>query len=434
MKRILDAYRGKKHAAADTIAQQWLKFSRLGIGKNGKAKAAQLADLMHAATLAGADPSKTDEETRLKPGYDALRAQYQALPLAGRELFKTVRDAYKGQADELDKILLDNVRKAQEIAQRQADEQFQEELARIDAARMSPAARADAREEAEQNYAAQSTKAKWSMKARLTKMRIAFEASRVEEPYFPLARFGRYFVMVRDVDGKVLTFSRRENAADRDRLAADMRRAYPTATVEVGVTENGAEIRQAMDPRLVAEIEQIVGGAGLDSATMTTVLDQIWQRYLTTMPDLSTRKRFIHRKGVAGFDTDALRAFSSHMFHAAHQMGRLKYGLELQELTNNAADQARKSDDVTRGMTLANELKLRHKWVMNPTGGRFAQTMTSTAFVWYLGATPAAAVVNLTQTPMIGIPMLAGHFGSFTRAAAAVLKASYDSVAGDMAQ
>jgi len=430
VKRALDAYRGKKHAEADDVAQQWLKYARLGFGKDGKARAAVLADLMHEATLAGIDPSKTDQETRAKTGYEALRARYMALPPAGRKLFGTVRDAYRSQADELDKILLDNVRKAQEIAQRQAEQHYRDELARIEQAKLSPMAKKDALAEAENAYKAASTKAQWSMKARLTKMRIAFEASRVDGPYFPLSRFGRYFVTVRDVDGSVLSFSRRERAADRDRLAKEMGAAYPAAKIETGVMENASELRQAMDPRVIAEIEAIVGGAGLNSTTMTTVLDQIWQRYLATMPDLSTRKRFIHRKGTAGFASDALRAFSSHMFHAAHQMGRLKYGMELQELTNQASDQARKSDDVSRGMTLANELKLRHQWVMNPTGGRFAQTMTSTAFVWYLGATPAAAIVNMTQTPMLGIPVLAARFGSFTKAAGAILKASYDSVAG----
>ena len=430
VKRQLDAYRGRKHAEADEVAQQWLKYARLGFGKDGKAKAAELADLMHAATLAGVDPSKTDAETAAQPAYPELRRRYQALPPAGRELFKKVRDAYRAQADELDRILLDNVRKAQEIARARAEAEYREELARISAAKMTPQARKKAMEDADRAYKGAATKALWSMKARLTRLRMAFEASRVAEPYFPLARFGRYFVTVRDVDGTVLSFSRRERAADRDRLARDLAAAFPAAKIETGVMENASDLRGAMDPRLVAEVEEIIGGAGLDPSTMTTVLDQIWQRYLATMPDLSARKRFIHRKGTAGFDADALRAFSSHMFHAAHQMGRLKYGMELQELVNQTADQARKADDPTRAMTLANELRHRHQWVMNPTGGKVAQTMTSAAFVWYLGATPAAALVNMSQTPMLGIPILGARFGGMTKAAAALLKASRDSVAG----
>ena len=70
-------------------------------------------------------------------------------------------------------------------------------------------------------------------------------------------------------------------------------------------------------------------------------MDQIWQRYLQTMPELSMRKRFIHRKGTVGYGGDALRSFASPMFHSAHQMGRLKFGLELEDALNQAVDQAR---------------------------------------------------------------------------------------------
>jgi hypothetical protein len=392
----------------------------------GKDKTAALADLMHEATLAGIDPAKTDGETRVKPGYDNLRAAYQKLPQAGRDVYTAVRDAYRAQSDELDRILLDNARKAQEIAARRAEDRFRKELDRIAQSGLSKEARKDAEEDAQKAHDSEVARARYSAKARITKLRMAFESSRVDDPYFPLARFGRYFVTVRDVDGTILSFSRREGAAERDRLAAEMHRAFPHAKIETGVMEEAADLRSAMDPRLVAEIEELLGGADVGPE----IMDQIWQRYLETMPDLSIRKRFIHRKGTAGFQADALRSFANHMFHAAHQMARLKYGLELQELTNNAAEQAREADDTTKAMTLSNELKKRHIWVMNPTGSSVAQTMTSTAFVWYLGSTPAAALVNMTQTPMIGIPVLGGRFGSLTKATAALMKAAADTVAG----
>lgn len=164
---------------------------------------------------------------------------------------------------------------------------------------MSEFDRKAAIEEAERNHVAARTRAQWSMKARLTRLRIAFEASRVQEPYFPLARFGRYYVAVRDVDGSIMSFSKRERAADP-----------------------------------------------------------------------------------------------------------------------------------TRGVTLSNELKKRHQWVMNPMGAKWSQAINSTAFIYYLAATPAAAIVNTLQTPMMGIPILGARFGGTAKAAAALAKASADSVAG----
>lgn len=433
VKRLMDAYRGKKHAAMDEVAQEWRKYARLGRGPlagSGKARAAELAGLMHDATLAGIDPSKTDAETSGQPGYAELRKRFTAMPQAGRDLFEKVRDIYRAQSDEMDSILLDNVRKAQEIAQRKVEKDYRRELADIARSGLKPDARKEAEEKAARKYKDGRLRAQYSMKARLTRLRQVFESSRVPEPYFPLARFGRYFVSVQDVDGSPLSFSLREHAADRDRLAAALRKEFPAAEVKVGVMDEKASARDAMDPRLVAEMEKIVGGMGLDKEATARMLDQLWQGFLHTLPDLSVRKRHIHRKGVAGFEGDALRAFASHMFHAAHQMGRLKYGLELTELVNEAVDQAKEADDPTRAVTLTNELRKRHDWVMNPQGSKLAQGITSAMFVWYLAATPAAAIVNLSQTPMLGIPILGARLGGMGKAAAALTRASADLVRG----
>ncbi|NKB96818.1 PLxRFG domain-containing protein [Ochrobactrum intermedium] len=74
---------------------------------------------------------------------------------------------------------------------------------------------------------------------------------------------------------------------------------------------------------------------------------------------------------------------------------------------------------------LANELRKRHQWVMNPTGSQFAQNITSAAFVWFLAGSPAAAAVNLAQTPMMGIPILGAKFGT-AKTTSALLRASAD--------
>jgi N12 class adenine-specific DNA methylase len=426
VKRLMDAFRGQKHAAADEIAGDWLKYIRLGFMGKDKSKAQELSDLMHDATLAGVDPAKTDEETKAKAGYEGLRKRFLAMSPKGRALYVNVRDAYWEQQRELDDILLDNVRKAQEIALARADERYKRTMQQIRDRGLTGPDRRKAEEDATSAHKAETTKQRWAAKARMTKLRIAFENNRVEDPYFPLGRFGRYFVTVRDLDGSVLTFSKFERAADRDRFAADVHRDYPAGKVEVGVMEQGSDLRRAMDPRIVAEIEEILGGAGVDGE----IMDQIWQRYLESMPDLSSRKRYIHRKGTSGYSGDALRVFSSHMFHSAHQLARLKYGLELQDLVDKAFDQAKEADDPTRGVTLANELSKRHEWVMNPTGSKVAQTMTSAAFVWFLAASPAAAAVNTSQTVMLGLPILAARFGNLTKASQALIGASYDSIKG----
>ncbi len=264
----------------------------------------------------------------------------------------------------------------------------------------------------------------------MTQLRLQFESSRLPGPYFPLARFGQYFVSLKNAEGEVISFSRFEREAERRQWVrqnwATIQKEQPGLTKEEGVLDDGDGLRQAMDPRIVGEIDMLLSNAGVDKA----VMDAVWQRYIATMPDLSKRKRFVHRKGMAGFQGDALKAFASAMFHGAHQMARLKYGMDLTETINNAADQARRADDPTRAGMLVNEMRKRHAWVMNPTGSRAAQAVTSAMFVWYLAASPASAIVNMTQPVMLGVPILGARLGGMAKATAAIMKAAADTVSG----
>ena len=48
---------------------------------------------------------------------------------------------------------------------------------------------------------------------------------------------------------------------------------------------------------------------------------------------------------------------------------------------------------------------------MNPTSSVLSQKITGMGFVWMFGVSPAAAAVNLTQTPVIAGPVLGARYG-----------------------
>ncbi|PZU81243.1 MAG: hypothetical protein DI528_21595 [Shinella sp.] len=426
VKRMMDAYRGDKHDAAAQVIDGWrgIIASKAYVTID-KGRAQQISDVMHEATLAGIDPSITTAEEMSKPGYRELRAKYTALPPKARQLFQDVRDAYREQADELDELLLDNIRKAQQIALENAEQAYKRQLEDIAAQNLNPIDRRKAEEDAASKYKSDSTRDRWRMKARMTKLRQEFEQSRVEPPYFPLARFGRYFVVAKDIDGGVLHFSRHEKKADMTFALDAIRKELPNAVIQSGVIEQNKAAREAMDPAIVAKLDEMLKDANVDES----VRDALYQRYLATMPDLSMRKRQIHRKGTPGFNRDAFRVFASTMFHSAHQMARLKYGLDLQENLNRAREQAQDVDDSTETMTLYNEFARRDEWVRNPTGAAVTNWITSAAFVWYMGASPAAALVNASQTVMLGVPMLGSRYG-MAKASTELLKAVRQYAAG----
>ncbi|MBI1202599.1 MAG: PLxRFG domain-containing protein [Rhodopseudomonas sp.] len=422
LKRTMDAFRNRKQVDADKVVNKWRKV----IGKNGKSAKA-LADIMHDSTLAGVDPSNTDMETAAKTEYADLRKRFMALSPAARAMYGEVRDDYVAQAKELDQILLEKIQKAMDQQVTDAERRHEAELEDIRDLGLTGQAKDDAIAKADRRLAVAKQKLQFGTKARMAALRKSFEATRVPDPYFPLARFGDYFVTVKNDDGKVISFSRRETAAARNVLEREMRKAYPGMEIDTGVLSNANNVKEGMDPRLMAEVSDILGGAGVDDE----VMDAIWQRYLSTMPDLSIRKRFIHRQGVAGFHEDALRSYASHMFHAAHQMARVKFGGDLQELVNQARDQvktAAPSEKILAGK-IANELELRHQWVMNPENASWATKATSLGFVYFLGMSPASAVVNLSQTAIMGVPIIGSRFG-MGKAISGLMAASRDFIAG----
>jgi len=428
IKRKMDAYRSGRHDAAAEVMDRWRKYISTGFLAVDKSKSQALADLMHDATLAGIDPSLTTEEERAKPGYDRLRKRFTAIAPIGQKLFTDVRDAYREQADELDRLLLDNVRKAQEMAKQQAEREFKARLADIEASDLNPIDRRRRVEDAQNKHKAAMTKSTWASKARMTQLRVMFESNRVPDPYFPLARFGDYFVSVKtprkdeagDIVGyDVLHFSRHEKAREMEQALAELRSEFPDAMVTSGMLSKGGELKSAMDPRVVGELDKLLASANVGD----DIRDALYQRWLQTMPDLSMRKRAIHRKGIAGYNTDAFRVFASTTFHAAHQMARLKYGLELQENVNLAEEQAKAVDHNQKEMALVNELFKRHQWTLNPTTKPLTNWITGAAFVYFLGATPAAALVNASQTIMVGVPVLSAKFG-FARSSSELVKAT----------
>ena len=443
VKRAMDTYRGDKHGEYDQHAQRWMKFN----GTNKK-HAQALADLMHESTIAQVDPSqpyspdlseaekvilkrqpkseaaarireKIEAEPARKEAYDALAERFSQLPEEGKALYRDTRDLYAKQAKELDKIIEENVERTMKMAIDKAKEKYEANVEEAKAELKGEDLKKElARLQAD--YAKESGLAKYKNRARITALRQVFEANRLAGPYFPLARFGEYFVAVRDENGDMISFNKFEGLAEARKFEQEAKKANPKHQIKSGVMSNRDAVRGAVDPKFLADIEGILEQSGVPN----DVQDEVWQRYLATMPDLSMRKKFIHRKGTAGYSRDALRAFASNMFHGSHQMARLKFAPQLTEALDQMRKQGEESDKPVDAGLLVNEFERRHEWVMNPQGNALAQGLSSAAFIWNLSLTPAAAIVNTSQTFMMGVPVLGSRLGGQGRALVELAKAS----------
>lgn len=452
-KEEMDALRNQWHAKTDEVAQAWRKL----IARNGEANK-EMMDLMHEATIAGVDPSRpfvrrvdnlaakareyvsrfgadapewavamVSRENAKQEAHKALKARYDKLPEDFKAMFVRVRRAYQELGDEFEKTVIENAKKAMQLNIKRAKQRYEDDLRAIDDEGLEGDERAARLAAADKRLEEAKARADWNRGARLSALRAKFESNRIDGPYFPLARFGNFFLTVRDEDGKVISFSKFETERKQQQAAQEWQ-GQTGITVQMGVLSEPGAARKQVDPNFVADIEEMIGEAGAGDA----VMDAIWQRWLDTLPEMSVRRSRMHRKGTEGFDRDAFKAFGRQLFHGAHQLARLKYAQDMQQNLDDARREAANADDPNRAGLIVNEMERRNDFVMNPTGSAWAQAATSAAFVYYLAVTPAAAIVNLTQTTIVGIPVLSSGFrgANLGTAAVALTKAARDFING----
>lgn len=243
---------------------------------------------------------------------------------------------------------------------------------------------------------------------------------------------GKTLEAVREGDGWILQDKANEFVFERfdSALAAEEQAAKLRRDGMLNVRQGRLAELKAEDVAGVGEFAAGALGIMRDAGASRDLMDSVYQHYLQFLPSLSMRKQFIHRKKTLGYLNDALNVFARNMLHQAHQLAKLEAGHDLQQILDDVAEQAHKLEggydpetgeaaDSTLAGNIREEIKLRHQWVMNPENAPWTSWTSAAGFVWYLGASPAAALVNLTQTAVVAYPVLGAKFG-FGKAGAAL--------------
>lgn len=398
-----------------------------------------MSRLMHEATIAGVDPSAAYETLTFADARGA-RVPYSRVAVAAR--IKELRGQMRGRPGDDKTAMIDEVLSLRGMGQREKARRaaYPRLVARF--AELSPAGQAVFRETRDR-YQQQSDRLQAALEARIKDLKIPdaqkrttiemlrrqFEAARVDGVYFPLQRFGDYWIAGKDARGDDF-FLMFEGYRDFARAEKNLRATGYTVTA-IGRKDTNYKAKDAPPGTFVAEII----GQLKKSGAPDKVQDDIYQLYLCSLPELSTRKHSIHRKAVAGYSEDAMRAFAKNAFHGAHQLARLRYSHQLEstlERLQETADHRRQGDPITPAAAnatdaLLGELRRRHDWIMNPTDALWANAASAIGFSFYLGVTPAAALVNLTQPALTTIPVLGARFG-FAKAGRRVLAAQRDAI------
>ena len=260
----------------------------------------------------------------------------------------------------------------------------------------------------------------------IEKNQLKWLADKVEEihqakrrGYIPFTRFGNAGIAVTK-DDKTVFFDtveapeidfrnwRRDRAVDKRH--AEIKAEFPESKgfKVVGpfdmVTGSGAP---AID---MAAFDQLMRLAQVDDAQRADIED----RMKTALKKRGFRKHFLQADNIAGYSVDFERALAEYTVGLAGYLARRRFAPQW--------DAAIGAIPAAKGQ-LTNYAREYRTYINSPV--EELQFMRQTAYVYYLAAVPATAVLNLSQVPLITIPYLnqfinSGRLGiEMTRAYAA---------------
>jgi len=343
----------------------------------------KLADVMHFSTLISKDPATN----KTNP---ALNRMWGELTPENQKLYEEMRDFYKNN-HELYHTLLDEQLEASTLPQ----------------------------------------EAKSKLMASIKKM---YEDGKKLYPYFPLMRYGQFWVRVGK--GKEGEFHMFESATDRDLFVMERvrqlneggdKRSREEMIKDLDIDEGNdltsARRKDDSASDMLKQIFNTIDSSKQDGEVKSEALkDEIYQLYLQTLPDRNFRRQYLKRQGKAGFSGDIQRNFINMGTNTANQLARIKYGPTIMNQLERAESSLVGNPDKARLGELVSEMRIRAESQVRPDpesglGYDLAKLANTSAFLWMMTSVKTM-VTQFTSIPIFVAPVLASKHGTAKTAAA----------------
>jgi hypothetical protein len=261
--------------------------------------------------------------------------------------------------------------------------------------------------------------------------RISLEESNFLAEYFPLMRPGNHWVSFgKNSTREVHRFDSDVQAEEfRARRIKELQAEGDARTWEERVADGEAKqgedvegLRQSVSEAssiMRKTLEIIDSNAKADKAELK---DAIYQLFLESVPERSFRKSAIHRKEVAGFNTDMRRNFVTAGYTYANQLSRLKYGAEIQLALSSAKASLEGNPLGFKVSPFMHAVERRIGEALNPANesNPFLNAVYKVAqlgFAYTLSA-PVSWIMNVVSVPTFAYWTLARYYGTGNAAAA----------------
>jgi hypothetical protein len=275
---------------------------------------------------------------------------------------------------------------------------------------------------------------KFAGKSIADQLRARFEQEKISF-YLPLRRKGNYRLAYFDKDGERVVIHK-ENPAE---LAIAVKEAQKANGQDISTSLLTRELNYKDTPPLgfaksiIDLLDQNIDADINDPDSVLAkenLINEVYKTYLDTFPDESLRQQMRTREGIEGYIKDVVGGYADVGSKLAHQVSNLEYKPLLDkamvDIKKNEADFRLSNPDLKDNVPVTQVVQNlidQRKFLDNPVADSISSRASWFSYMWHIAGNVSSAVVNLTQVPMVVLPMLGGKYG-WTKASA-MLKEAY---------
>jgi hypothetical protein len=259
-------------------------------------------------------------------------------------------------------------------------------------------------------------------------LRERFEKEKISF-YLPLRRKGIYRLSYNDGTERVVQHF--ESPAELERVkqqieskgATDVSSSILTREINYKDTPPLGFVKDIID---VLDKQIVVNENDVDAKThKESLINEVYRTYLDLFPDESIRQQMRERTGVAGYIEDIVGGFADTGAKLANQLSNLEHrpkidaafkALKEQEkeyINGNPEKNIAPHTDLGENAAITQvvqDLINQKKFLDNPIANNLAANLSWVSYIWNIAGNVSSALVNLTQIPMVVLPMLSGEY------------------------
>ena len=263
--------------------------------------------------------------------------------------------------------------------------------------------------------------------AKAIKNKIFAELFRDEkiEPYFPLTRKGDKWISYDAFNARTNTTERVyeafESVSARRARIAELATDPRVKTKPVAYTNLDQVIKSGSAPSsgLMAEMlgvlqkNQPAKPSKKEQDAYNSTREELISLFIAGLPETSFAKSMQKREDFLGFQEDAFDAFRTKAYDLSRQVVRLDYSNQIRGLEDQLRSDWKKAGSDENGLLVLNELLERAQFARNPPVDfrqQLAGNANRVAFLGTIGFNLSSAIVNLSQIPLMMVPILGGKY------------------------